>query len=71
MLLLCFKLVSCLVGNTRDTSVMYKKAISVCLYLMRPQKIKLKSVQINMKRVLYVVILLKNNGRNTEQPVPG
>ena len=71
MLLHCFKLVSCLVGNTRDTSVMYKKAKFVCLSLMRPQKNKFKSVIINMIRVLYVVILLKNNGRNTEQPVPG
>ena len=26
MLLLCFKLSSCLVSNTRDTSVMYEKA---------------------------------------------
>ena len=39
MLLLCFKLSSCLVANTSDTSVMYEKAKFVCLYLMRPQKI--------------------------------
>ena len=52
MFLLCFKLSPCLVGNTRDTSVMYEKAKCVCLYLMRPQKMKFESVQINMKHVL-------------------
>ena len=35
MLLLCFKLQPCLVGNTRDTSAMYEKAKFVCLYLMQ------------------------------------
>ena len=49
MLLLCFKLLSCLVANTSDTSVMYEKAKFVCLYLMRPQKMKFESVQ--MKKV--------------------
>ena len=53
MLLLCFKLSSCIVANTSDTSVMYEKAKFVCLYLMRPQKMKFESVQINMKHVLY------------------
>ena len=33
---------------------MYEKAKFVCLYLMRPQKMKFESVQINMKHVLYV-----------------
>ena len=55
MLLLCFKLSSCLVTNTSDTSVMYEKAkfVVVFLYLMRPQNMKFESVQINMKHVLY------------------
>ena len=56
MLLLCLKLSSCLVANTSDTSVMYAKAKFVCLYLMRPQKIKFESVQINMKHVLYYLV---------------
>ena len=55
MLLLCFKLSPCLVGNTKDTSFMYEKAKFVCLYLMPPQKIKFESVQINMKHVLYCI----------------
>ena len=54
MFVLCFKLSPCQVGNTRDTSVMYEKAKFVCFYLMRPQKMKFESVQINMKRVLYI-----------------
>ena len=53
MLLLCFKLSPYLVGNTRDTSPMYEKAKFVCLYVIRPQKMKFESVQINMKHVLY------------------
>ena len=53
MLLVCFKLSPCLVGNTRHTSVMYEKAKFVCLYLMRLQKVTFESVQINMKHVLY------------------
>ena len=53
MLLLCFKLSSCLVGKTRDTCVMCEKVKFVCLYLLRPQKIKSESGQINMKHVLY------------------
>ena len=57
MLLLCFKLSSCLVANTSDTSVMYEKAKFVCLYLMRSQKIKFESVQINMKHVSYMLLM--------------
>ena len=53
MLLLCFKLPSCLLGNTRDTSVMYEKAKFVCFILMQPQKVKFKFVQINTKQVSY------------------
>ena len=33
MLLLCFKLSPCKVGNTRDTSVMYEKAKFVRLFV--------------------------------------
>ena len=56
MLWLGFKLPSCLFGNTRDTSVMHEKAKCVCFIKMQPQKVKLKSVQINMKHVSYVGI---------------
>ena len=51
MLLLCFKLSSLLLGNTRDTFVMQKNAAFVCFIYMQPQKMKFKSVKINMKRV--------------------
>ena len=53
MLLLCFKLPSCLFGNTRDTFIMHEKAKFVCFNNMQLQKVKFKSVQINMKHVLY------------------
>ena len=53
MLRLCYKLPSGLFGNTRDTSVMHEKAKIVCFNYMQPQKVKLKSVQINMKHVSY------------------
>ena len=53
MLWLCFKLPSCLHGNTRDTSVMHEKAKFVYFIYMQPQKVKFKFVQINMKHVLY------------------
>ena len=53
MLWLRFKLPSCVFGNTRDTSVMYKKAKLVCFIYMQQQKVKFKSVQINMKQVSY------------------
>ena len=52
MLWLCFKLPSCLFGNTRDTSVVHEKAKFVSFIYMKPQKMKFKSVQINMKRGL-------------------
>ena len=58
MLWLCFKLPSCLFGNTRDTSVMHEKAKFVCFDYTQPQKVKFKSVQINMKHVLYSIIFL-------------
>ena len=48
MLWLCLKLPSCLFGNTRDTSAMHGKAKCVCFNYMQPQKVKIKSVQINM-----------------------
>ena len=38
-------------GNTRDTSVMHEKAKCVCFNCTQPQKVKFKSVQINMKHV--------------------
>ena len=50
---LCYKLPSSLTGNTRDTSVMHEKAKFVCFNYMQPQKVKFKSVQINMKHVSY------------------
>ena len=53
MLWLCFKLPSCLFGNTRDTSVMHEKAKFVCFIYMQLLKVKFKSVQINMKQVSY------------------
>ena len=53
MLWLCFKLPSCLFGNTRNTSVMHEKAKLVCFIYMQPQKVKFKSVQIYMKQVSY------------------
>ena len=55
MLWLCFKLPSCLFGNTRDKSVMDEKAKFACVNYMQPQKMKFKSVQINMKHVSYIV----------------
>ena len=42
---------SCLFGNIRDTFVIHKKAKFVSFIYMRPQKMKFKSVQINMKLV--------------------
>ena len=38
MLWLCLKLLSCLFGNTRDTSVVHEKATCVCSIYMQPQK---------------------------------
>ena len=55
VLWLCFKLPSCLFGNTRDTPFMHEKAKFVCFIYIQPQKVKFKSVQINMKHVSYVV----------------
>ena len=34
--------------------VMYEKATLVCFIYMQPQKLKIKSVQINMKQVSYM-----------------
>ena len=53
MLWQCYKLPSGVFGNTRDTSVMHEKAKFVCFNYMQPQKVKFKSVQINMKHVSY------------------
>ena len=53
MLWLCLKLPSCLFCNTRDTSVMHEKANFVCFVYLKPQKVKFKSVQINMELVSY------------------
>ena len=57
MLWLCFQLPSCLLGNTRDMSVMHEKAKCVCFIYMQPQKVKFKSVQINMKQVSFKMVL--------------
>ena len=48
------KLSSCLLDNTRDTSVMHEIAKYVCFIYMQPQKVKFKFVQINMKQVSYM-----------------
>ena len=61
MLWLCVKLPSCLFGNTRDTSVMYEKAKFVCFIYMPLQKVKFKSVQINMKQVSYTEISISQS----------
>ena len=55
MLWLCFKLPSCLLAITRNTSVMHEKAKFVCFIYMQPQKVKFIFVQINMKQVSYSV----------------
>ena len=52
MLCLCLSLFE----NTRDTSIMHEKAKFVCFIYMQPQKMKFKSVQINMKQVSYLII---------------
>ena len=52
MLWLCYKLSSDLFGNIRDTSVMHEKAKFVCFNYMQPQKVKFKSVQIHLPKVL-------------------
>ena len=55
MLWLCYKLPPGLFGNIRDTSFMHEKVKLVCFNHMQPQKVKFKSVQINMKHVSYMV----------------
>ena len=52
MLWLCYKMPSGLFGINRDTSVIHEKAKIVCFNFMQPQKMKFKSVQINMKHRL-------------------
>ena len=59
MLKLCFKLPSCLFGDNRDMSFKHEKAKCVSFIYMQPQKVKFKSVQINMKQVSYYHILFK------------
>ena len=56
MLWLCSKLPFGLFGNIRDMSVMREKAKFVCFIYMQPQKVKFKSVQINMKQVSYMTV---------------
>ena len=58
MLWLCYKLPPGLFGNIRDTSVMHEKVKLVCFDYMQPQKVKFKSVQINMKHVSYFMSFL-------------
>ena len=50
-----FELPSCLFGNNMDTSVLHENAKFVCFMYMQSQKMKFKSVQINMKQVSYFV----------------
>ena len=59
MLWLCFKLSFCLLGNTKDTSVMHEKAKFIGFIYMQPQKVKLNFVQINMKQVSYILHIFK------------
>ena len=54
MLWFCFKLPSCLFGNTRETSVMHEKAKYVCLNYMQGPNVKFKSVQINIGLMLKI-----------------
>ena len=54
MLWLCYKLPFGLFGNTSDTSVMHEQAKFDYFNYMQPQKVKFKSVQINMKHVSYI-----------------
>ena len=68
MLWLCFKLPSCLLDNTRDTSSMHEKAKFVCFIYMQPQKVKFKSVQMTMKHVSYVKKVMKLLAFIFEQP---
>ena len=56
MLWLCFKLPSCLFGNTRDTSVLYENAKCVCFINMQPQKVKFKSVKYHETGLLLKLI---------------
>ena len=42
-----------LFGHTKDQLVAYKKAIVVCFIYMQIQKIKITSVQINIKQISY------------------
>ena len=65
MLLLCFKLSSCLVANTSDTSVMYEKAKFVCLHLMRPQKNEIRICSNKHETCL----VLKSNYNIGEAPI--
>ena len=60
MLWLCYKLPSGLYGNTRGTSVMREKAKFVCFNYMQPQKVKFKSVQINMKHCSYITYMVES-----------
>ena len=48
---LCFKLPFRLFGHTKDTSVTYEKAKTVCFIDMQQQKVKFTFDQINMKQV--------------------
>ena len=59
MLWFCFKLPSCLLGNTRDTSVMHEKKTKTKLFVIYMQKVKFKFVQINMKQVSYKILTSK------------
>ena len=56
MLWLCYKLSSDLFGNTRDTRLMHEKAKCVAFNYMQSQKVKFKSVQINLKHVSYSLV---------------
>ena len=50
---LCIKLLFYLYHHTRDTSVAYEKAECVHFIYMQHQKIKFKSIQMNMKQVWF------------------
>ena len=65
-----YALPSCLFGNTRNTSVMLERARFVCFIYMQPQKVKFKSVQINMKQVSYVSVILISISLYTQNGSP-
>ena len=60
MVWLCFKLPSCLFGDTRDTPIMHEKAKFVCFnYITAKSEIQICSI--NMKHVSYMDLCAKQH----------